>query len=52
MAELVGLGRAGDDDGPAGLHAGENAGTARGEAFIERITEGVDRAEQAEHLMV
>ena len=42
MVELVRLGRAGDDDGPAGLHAGENAGTPRGETFIEQIAEGVD----------
>ena len=52
MVEFVRLGRAGDDDGPAGLHAGENAAAPRGKAFLERIAEGVDLAEQAEHLVV
>src|ERR1700687_2012924 len=52
MVELVRFGGTGDNDGPAGLHAGQDAGTPRGEAFIERITERVDLAEQAEHLMV
>ena len=52
MVEFVRQRGAGHDQRPAGLHAGKNAGAARGEPFIERITERVDRAEQPEHLVI
>src|SRR4029079_4899867 len=52
MIEFVRQGRAGDDQRLAGLHAGENAGAPRREAFIQRIAERVDLAEQAEYLAI
>src|ERR1700722_838320 len=52
MVEFVWLGRAGDNDGPAGLHAGDNAAAPSGKAFLERIAEGVDLTEQAEDLVI
>src|SRR2546422_6432486 len=41
-----------DDQRTAGLYAGENAGTPRGDPLIERIAECVDLAEQAEHFVI
>ena len=52
MVELVGLGRTGDDDGPAGLHACDDAAAPSGKAFLKRIAERVDLTEQAENLVV
>ena len=52
MIELVRVGRAGDDHGPAGLHAGENTGAPRGQALFERVAECVDLVEQPEYLVV
>src|SRR3984957_13459489 len=36
MVEFFRLGRAGDYDGPAGLHAGDNAAAPRGKGFLGR----------------
>ena len=52
MVELVRFGRAGDDDRPAGLHAGDDAAASRGKAFLELIAEGIDLAEQAKDLVI
>src|SRR5450432_1855163 len=52
MVELIRFGRPVIVTGPAGLHAGQNAGAPRGEALRKRITEGVDNVEQAENLVV
>src|ERR1700744_6082416 len=50
MIEFVGLGGAGHDHGAAGLHGGEDAGAARRQPFVKRITEGVDLSKQSEYL--
>src|SRR5258708_29122974 len=52
MVDITLIGWTGYEDRSARLHAGENAGTSRGEALIQRITDRVDLVEQAEHLVV
>src|SRR6516165_906367 len=51
MVEFVGLGGTSDNHRPAGLHAGKYTGASRRETLLERVTEGVDLAEQSEDLV-